>query len=267
MQAQRVPSPRGWRWLADGWKIFRSAPVMWLALVFGYWMLMTVVSIVPFVGVIAVLMLVPGFSVAFMAASRVAERAQPIEMKLLFAGFRENVNAQVGLGAVYLVAIAVLLSATTLADDGALARWMLTGARPTAEVMQSDGFLVALMIATTLYAPVMMLFWFAPTLVAWHSMPGAKGAVLFAVRLPHELARLHGLRRGHGARACRGALHRDVRPHGALGRRPAPGRDGGALSVHPFAHADLVRELLRKLSRYFRARGSFASRVAVVCAA
>src|SRR5471032_2544994 len=108
MQAQRVPSPRGWRWLADGWKIFRSAPVMWLALVFGYWMLMTMVSIVPFVGVIAVLMLVPGFSVAFMAASRVAERAQPIEMRLLFSGFRENVSAQIGLGAVYLAAIAVL---------------------------------------------------------------------------------------------------------------------------------------------------------------
>jgi hypothetical protein len=47
MQAQRVPSPRGWRWLADGWKIFRSAPVMWLALVFAYWMLMTAISIVP----------------------------------------------------------------------------------------------------------------------------------------------------------------------------------------------------------------------------
>jgi hypothetical protein len=180
MQAQRVDSPRGWRWLADGWRIFRAAPVMWLALVFGYWMLMTVVSIVPFVGVIAVLMLVPGFSVAFMAASRVAERAQPIEMKLLFAGFRENVYAQVGLGAVYLMAIALLLAATTLADDGALARWMLTGARPTVEVMQSDGFLVALMIATTLYAPVMMLFWFAPTLVAWHSMPVAK-ALFFSL--------------------------------------------------------------------------------------
>jgi hypothetical protein len=153
---------------------------MWLALVFGYWMLMTAVSIVPFVGVVAVLVLVPGFSVAFMAASRVAERAQPIEMKLLFAGFRENAGAQIGLGAVYLVSIAVLLAATALADDGALARWMLTGARPGAEVIQSDAFLGALMIATSLYAPVMMLFWFAPTLVAWHSMPVAK-ALFFSL--------------------------------------------------------------------------------------
>lgn len=180
MQAQLVSPSRGWRWLADGWKIFRSAPVMWLALVFGYWMLMTAVSIVPFIGVVAVLILVPGFSVAFMAASRVSEHGQPIQMALLFAGFRENAGAQLGLGAVYLVAIAILLSATTLADDGTLARWMLTGARPTAEVLQSDGFLAALMIAATLYAPVMMLFWFAPTLVAWHSMPVTK-ALFFSL--------------------------------------------------------------------------------------
>lgn len=180
MQAQLVPPSRGWRWLADGWKLFRAAPVMWLALVFGYWMLMTAISIVPFVGVVAVLVLVPGFSVAFMAASRVAASGQPMQMALLFAGFRENVGAQIGLGVVYLISIALLLSATTLADGGALARWMLTGTRPATDVVQSDGFLSALMIAASLYAPVMMLFWFAPTLVAWHAMPAAK-ALFFSL--------------------------------------------------------------------------------------
>ena len=180
VQAQLVPSARGWRWLADGWKLFRAAPVMWLALVFGYWMLMTAVSVVPFAGIVAVLVLVPGFSVAFMAASRVAELRQPIRMGLLFAGFRQNVGAQIALGVAYLGAIGLLLAATTLADDGALARWMLTGARPVAEVIQSDAFLAALMIAAALYAPVMMLFWFAPTLVAWHSMPAAK-ALFFSL--------------------------------------------------------------------------------------
>lgn len=180
VQARLIQGSRGWRWLADGWKIFRTSSLKWLSLVFGYWMLMTVVSVIPFVGVVAVLVLVPGFSVAFMAASRAAERAQPIELSLLFAGFRENARAQILLGAVYLVSIFLLLSASMLADDGALARWMVTGARPTPEVLQSDAFLQALMIAATLYLPVMMLFWFAPTLVAWHAMPVAK-ALFFSL--------------------------------------------------------------------------------------
>jgi hypothetical protein len=179
-QARLIPGYRGWRWLAEGWRLFRVAPVMWLALVFGYWMVMTFVSVLPFVGVVAVLVLVPGFSVAFMAASRAAERKERIDLSLLFAGFRENRRSQLILGAVYFVLIGLLLLASMLGDDGALARWMVTGARPTPEVVQSDAFLRALLIAATLYLPVMMLFWFAPTLVAWHSMPVAK-ALFFSL--------------------------------------------------------------------------------------
>ncbi|MSP95958.1 MAG: hypothetical protein EXR29_01780 [Betaproteobacteria bacterium] len=180
MQARLIPGSSGWRWLARGWKIFRAGPVMWLALVFAYWILMTMVSIVPLVGVVAVLILVPGFSVAFMAASRVAERGQPIKLSLIFAGFHENRRAQITLGGVYLASMVLLLAASTLVDDGALARWMVTGARPTAQVLQSDGFLGALLVAAALYMPVMMLFWFAPTLVAWHAMPVAK-ALFFSL--------------------------------------------------------------------------------------
>lgn len=195
MHARQIPSSRGWRWLADGWKLFRGAPLTWLALVFGYWMLMTVISILPFVGVVAVLVLVPGFSVAFMAASRAVERKEPIQMSLLFAGFRANARPQLVLGAVYLASIAVLLSVATLADDGTLARWMVSGSRPSAEVLQSDGFLVALVLAALLYAPVMMLFWFAPTLVAWHAMPAGKALFysLFACLMNWRAFTVYGI--------------------------------------------------------------------------
>lgn len=174
VQPRLVASSRGWRWLVEGFRLFRVAPLSWIALVFGYWMLMTVVSVVPLVGVFGVLVLVPGFSVAFMAASRAAELGQPVQMALLLAGFRENVRGQLMLGVAYFLCIALLLALSMLADDGALARWMVTGARPTPQVIQTDGFLGALLIAATLYAPVMMLFWFAPTLVAWHAMPPGK---------------------------------------------------------------------------------------------
>lgn len=180
MQAQLIPASRAWYWIPRGWKLFRASPLMWLVLVFAYWMLMTLVSVVPFIGVVAVLILVPGFSVAFMAASRAADAGQPIDASLIFAGFRENRAAQLALGGVYLACMVSMLAASTLADDGALARWMVTGARPDAQVVQSDGFLGALIIAATLYMPVMALFWFAPVLVAWHSMPVAK-ALFFSL--------------------------------------------------------------------------------------
>ena len=36
MQARIVPASRGARWLAEGWQMFRAAPLGWLALVFVY---------------------------------------------------------------------------------------------------------------------------------------------------------------------------------------------------------------------------------------
>jgi hypothetical protein len=174
MQARIVEARRGAVWLIDGWRLFRAAPLGWLAMVFAYWIIMTLASVVPFIGVIAAAIMVPAFSVGFMAAARAAERRAPVELGLLFDGFRNHPKSQLALGGVYLVSLSVLLSLTTLVDDGALATWMTTGRRPAEDVLQSDAFLHALVAAGLLYTPVLMMFWFAPPLAAWHGVGPAK---------------------------------------------------------------------------------------------
>jgi hypothetical protein len=174
MQARIVGAMGGARWLADGWRLFRAAPLGWLAAVFGYWLLMTVVSVLPVVGVVAAAILVPAFSVGFMALARAAGRGGSLELALLFDGFRNEPRTQILLGVVYLACLALLLSATALVDDGALARWLVTGRRPAEDVLQSEAFLGALVTAAALYLPVMMAFWFAPPLAAWHGTGAAK---------------------------------------------------------------------------------------------
>ena len=164
----------GARWFLDGWRIFRSAPIAWLGLVFTYWMLMTFVSLIPLAGIAAASVLVPAFSVGFMAAARAAERGEPVTVRLLFDGLQRDTRTQLLLGAVYFACLAAVLGATTLADDGLLARWMLSGHRPDEEALQSDSFYGALLVAGSLYLPVMMLFWFAPALAAWHGAGAAK---------------------------------------------------------------------------------------------
>jgi len=174
MQARIVQTPQGARWLADGWRLFRAAPLGWLALVFAYWLIMTLVSIVPLVGVAAASVLVPAFSVGFMAAARAVSRGGPLELALLFDGFRHHLRGQIILGVVYFACLGLVLAATALADGGALAGWMLSGRRPEDEVLQSEQFLAALACAAALYAPVLMMFWFAPPLAAWHSVDAGK---------------------------------------------------------------------------------------------
>ena len=47
MQARVLSASRGAHWLAEGWAMFRAAPLGWLALVFAYWLLMSLASLVP----------------------------------------------------------------------------------------------------------------------------------------------------------------------------------------------------------------------------
>jgi hypothetical protein len=179
MQARVVAARQGAVWLADGWRLFRAAPLGWLALVFAYWIIMTLASVVPLIGVAAASIMVPAFSVGFMAAARAASRRAPVDLRLLFDGFRNYPRSQLVLGVIYLVCLSALLSVTALADDGALATWMVTGRRPADEVLQSDDFLAALALAALLYTPVLMMFWFAPPLAAWHGV-GPTKALFFS---------------------------------------------------------------------------------------
>ena len=120
--ARIVAGSRGAHWLGEGWRLFRAAPLSWIALVFTYWLLMTVVSLLPFVGIAAAAVLVPPFSVGFMAASRAAARGGPVGMNDLFSGLRENLSGQLALGLTYLACLALLLGATTLVDGGEIGR-------------------------------------------------------------------------------------------------------------------------------------------------
>ncbi|HKI63071.1 MAG TPA: BPSS1780 family membrane protein [Burkholderiales bacterium] len=177
--ARIVAAGRGARWLGEGWRLFRAAPLSWVALVFVYWLLMTVVSLLPYLGIAAASVLVPPFAVGFMAASRAAASGSPLGLDILFSGFRENLRGQLALGLAYLACLALLIGATTLVDGGALAHWMLVGEGPRGADAESGSVLGAMLVAVALYAPVMMMFWFAPVLVAWHGI-GAVKALFFS---------------------------------------------------------------------------------------
>ena len=164
MNARVVPSVRGAQWLAEGWRLFRAAPLGWLVMVFAYLMGTMLLSLVPLAGPVLVALAVPALSVGFMAASRAASRRQPVELAMLIAGFRERRTAQFVLGVVYVLGFFGAIVGSSVADDGALMRLLLApvGASP------GDDPLPGMLAAAALYAPTMALLWFAPVLVAWH---------------------------------------------------------------------------------------------------
>jgi hypothetical protein len=168
MQARVVHALRGANWLVTGWRLFCAAPLGWLAVVFVYWVVMMLVSLLPF-GIAAAPLLVPAFSVGFMAAGRAAARGAPVELAQLFEAFRGRLKPQLALGACYLACLAALLGASWLLDEGALGEVLVS---PRAELQ--PGMRGTLAVVMLLYVPVIMAFWFSPVLVAWHNAGVAK---------------------------------------------------------------------------------------------
>jgi hypothetical protein len=172
--ARIVAAGRGARWLGEGWRLFRAAPLSWIAIVFGYWLVMNVLVLVPLAGIVIAPVLVPAFSVSFMVAGRAAARGGAVGLDILFAGFREQLPRLLALGVIYLACLALVLGATALFDGGNLVHAMF-GAEPAAGAKVQPGATIgALLVAVALYGPVMMMFWFAPVLVAWHGVGVAK---------------------------------------------------------------------------------------------
>lgn len=174
MQALTLPAARGWRWLTDGFSILRRNQLMLPFLIVSYWMLMALVNVIPWLGTIASTLCIPAFSVSLMNACRLIERGQPLAPQILFSGFQSNLRSLLTLGAIYLVATSGILALSALADDGELMRLMLIGEKYDEKSVADGSLLSALQIALALLCPLIMAYWYAPLLAAWHGFSPAK---------------------------------------------------------------------------------------------
>ena len=165
-----VPAKNGWLWLVKGFALFRKSPPMWLFLVFTYYVAVVLLGQIRYVGPAAYTVLTPAFSVSFMVMCAVLDRGGMLRPELLVSGFRSARSTLIILGAVYLLSIVVVFGITSLADAGALLRWVLSGQPPPEEAVLDGSFLRALQIAPLAALPVLMAFWFAPVLAAWNRM-------------------------------------------------------------------------------------------------
>ena len=170
MRALTLPANAGWRWIAAGFAIFRRNPPMLAMLVITYWFIMIFLNIVPLIGALAASMAIPGLSVGLMQAARNLERGQPVGIQTLFGGFRENTRTLVLLGALYLCCTLGILGITALFDGGDLLSYMVSGKRAEPAGAEESDVLLPSLVVILLLLPVMMAWWFAPVLAAWHRL-------------------------------------------------------------------------------------------------
>lgn len=168
MHAQTLPAAAGWRWIVDGFAIFRRNPALYSMLVVCYWLTIVFLNLLPFIGQAVAFMVMPGLAVGLMQAARDLERGQPVGLQTLFRSLMSNPRTLVILGILYLCCQLGALVLSSLIDGGDLARVVLDGKEMDREMIEGGALIAPAMFVMALMTPVVMAWWFAPVLAAWH---------------------------------------------------------------------------------------------------
>jgi hypothetical protein len=169
---QKLPATSGFLWIRQGFAIFRKKPAELSTLFLTYMFLMLALGIIPVIGQLLPLILVPVFAIAFMQACMNVENDQRVFPNLLLVGFRSPaVRSLLLLGVLYLLAALVAIGASSLVDGGALWQAMVSRSDLDTPDVRHSNMSLAMVFAALVYLPAAMAFWFAAPLLVWQQMP------------------------------------------------------------------------------------------------
>lgn len=177
MKLNIVPARTGVLWVKLGMRTFLKQPLALSGLFFLFMAAMSVLSLVPVLGNVLALALLPAATLGLMAATKEAVSGKfPLPTVLLsaFRAGKKQLRAMLVLGAIYAAGFLLVLAISATVDGGKFARLYLVGSSISAEVLQEGDFELAVLTAMTFYMPLSLLFWHAPALVHWHGVSPGK---------------------------------------------------------------------------------------------
>lgn len=184
MILQTVPARRGVTWVRQGFEAFARQPLAFGALFATFMFAVFVSTLLPLVGSLLLLVLLPLASLGFMVATRNlldGQRPLPSAFWRPLRGGRHQRIALLQLSLIYAAATFAIMWASDLVDGGALDALMQTmsgSEKVSPEVMNErlshpglrSGLLFRFGLAGLLSVP----FWHAPALVHWDGHNAAK---------------------------------------------------------------------------------------------
>ena len=180
----RYSGPRGAAWLKDAAAMLAAARVPWLMLLLFYYMIQLLVSVIPFAGPLAMMVLRPVFTVGFLAAAWTQERGGQPEVRHLFRGFGANLWALLPIGVMLIVGTTFAVLATALVDGGVLLDALTSNTKPDEALAANTRVEAAMLFAIICALPTLLAMWFAPALVVfqdcgpWQAMATSLRAAL-----------------------------------------------------------------------------------------
>jgi hypothetical protein len=181
-----VPARTGILWVRLGVHAFFRQPLALTGLFFLYMVAVSLLAVLPFVGPVLSLAVVPAATLGFMAATRqVSEGRFPLPTVLLtaFRTGQQRFRAMLALGCFFAAAVfAIQLIVNLLVElpplpDKADSRTLV--------LMPEFRTMMALTLA--LSTPVSLVFWHAPALVHWHGVSPVKSLFFSTVAIVRNM--------------------------------------------------------------------------------
>ena len=182
MKLNIVPARTGLVWARLGVKTFLQQPLAMSGLFFMFMALLSIASLLPFIGSALALALLPAATLGLMAATQEATKGKFPMPSILISAFRagqQRLKAMMTLGAMYAVGFLAIMAVASLIDGGQFAKLYLVGGKITEELVLQSSFQAAMWVTLALYVPLSLMFWHAPALVHWYGVSPAK-AVFFS---------------------------------------------------------------------------------------
>ena len=177
MKLNIVPARTGLVWVKLGITTFVQQPLAMSGLFFMFMALLSIASLLPFIGSALALALLPAATLGLMAATQEATKGKFPMPSILISAFRagqQRLKAMVTLGAMYSVGFLAIMAISSLIDGGQFAKLYLVGGKITEELVLQSSFQAAMWVTLALYMPLSLMFWHAPALVHWHGVAPVK---------------------------------------------------------------------------------------------
>ena len=182
MLINTVSASTGLRWLIEGARLLRRQPLGLPAMVVVYLMLLLIPAMIPLVGIAFSGVLSPFATVGLMQCFRDAAQGRapsPAQFAQPFQDERSRVHlVRLGLLNAGMLLVVAMLSS------------LLAPQPSTAPQSIEELPLRPLLVQLVLYAPVMVLMWFAPLLAGWHAMTPGKAMFGSAVACARNIGAL-----------------------------------------------------------------------------
>ena len=174
------------RWLADGWKLFLKAPLVWAIQAFVFFVIIAALGVLPLLGWAAAPIALPVLVAGMLSGAQMLDRGGVLRVSHLFDGIRHHAGNLLLVGSFHLLgALLAALIAAAIGGSAALTG-MIVGSAHGAGVA-AGGMMLGVLVFTVLWVLLMMALWFAPALVMLHDIAPLDAMMLSARACFHNL--------------------------------------------------------------------------------